>query len=110
MVRAAMAFALQKLGRNYVPRLVDFMTSDKVAPQVADYLIELGPSIAPTLLSHLQDPSPRSAPTWREVLGALGDAGGGIGAAAASPRTRIASVAQAATAHRCSKLNDVATR
>lgn len=56
--RAAMAFALQKLGQHYVPRLVEFMTTPKTAGQVAAYLIELGPSILPELTPHLQDPSP----------------------------------------------------
>jgi HEAT repeat protein len=72
MVRAAMAFALQKLGYNYLARLVDFMTSEKVAPQITAYLLELGPSIVPTLLSHLQDPSPAIRANVAEVLGTLG--------------------------------------
>ena len=42
MVRAAMAYALQKMGRNYVPRLVEFLDDGKVALQVQDYLLELG--------------------------------------------------------------------
>jgi HEAT repeat protein len=74
MVRAAMAFALQKLGRNYIPRLVESLDSDKMAPQIADYLLELGPSIAPTLVSHLQDPSPAIRGNVATVLGVLGDA------------------------------------
>ena len=73
MVRGAMAFALQKLGRNYVPRLAEFLDSDKTAPQIADYLLELGPSIAPTLLSHLQDPSPAIRGNVATVLGAIGN-------------------------------------
>jgi HEAT repeat protein len=74
MVRAAMAFALQKLGRNYIPRLVESLDSEKMAPQIADYLLELGPSIAPTLVSHLQDPTPAIRANVATVLGALGDA------------------------------------
>ena len=35
MVRAAMAFALQKVGRNYLPRLVESMESEKMSAQVA---------------------------------------------------------------------------
>lgn len=72
MVRAAMAFALQKLGYNYIPRLVDFMTSDKMAPQIAGYLVELGPSIVPALLPHLQDPSPAIRANIAQVMGVLG--------------------------------------
>ena len=74
MVRAAMAFALQKLGRNYIPRLVESLDSDKMAPQVADYLLELGPSFALALVPHLQDPSPAIRANVATVLGALGDA------------------------------------
>ena len=74
MVRAAMGFALQKLGRNYIPRLVESLDSEKLAPQIAEYLLELGPSVAPTLVSHLQDPSPAIRGNVATVLGALGDA------------------------------------
>ena len=41
MARAAMVFALQKLGRNSMPRLVGLLESRKIAPQVAEYLVEL---------------------------------------------------------------------
>jgi HEAT repeat protein len=74
MVRAAMAFALQKLGRHYIPRLVESLDSDKMAPQVGDYLLELGPSIALALVPHLQDPSPAIRANVATVLGGLGDA------------------------------------
>jgi HEAT repeat protein len=72
MVRAAMAFALQKAGRNYVARLVETMDSAKMAPQVAEYLIELGPPIVPTLVSHLQDPDDAIRGNVALVLGAIG--------------------------------------
>jgi HEAT repeat protein len=71
-VRAAMAFALQKLGRNYIPRLVESMNSDKMASQIAGYLFELGPSVAATLLPHLQDPSPAIRGNVATVLGVIG--------------------------------------
>ena len=74
MVRGAMAFALQKLGRNYVPRMVEFLDSDKTAQQIADYLLELGPPVAATLVPHLQDPSAAIRANVATVLGALGDA------------------------------------
>jgi HEAT repeat protein len=74
MARAAMAFALQKLGRNYVPRLVEFMRSPKLAPQIGEYLIELGPPIAPLLVSHLQDPNSAIRGNVALVLGAIGGA------------------------------------
>src|SRR5206468_7404378 len=73
MVRPAFAFALQKLGRNYVPRLVESLDSEKTVSQAADYLLELGPSIAPTLVPHLQDPSPAIRSNVATVLGVLGD-------------------------------------
>ena len=96
MVRAAMAFALQALGRNYIPRLVESLDSEKMAPQIADYLLELGPSMAPTLVSHLQDPSPAIRGNVATVLGALGDA---ATVTALQPLTgdKDRSVAQAAT-------------
>ncbi len=96
MARTAMAFALQKLGQNYIPRLVESMTSAKTAPQTADYLLELGPSIVPTLLPHLQDPSPAIRGNVAQVIGALG---GPAAEAALQPLTqdRDRDVAQAAT-------------
>lgn len=96
MVRAAMAFALQKLGRNYIPRLVESLDSEKDAPQVAGYLLELGPSIAGELVPHLQDPSPAIRGSVATVLGALG---GDAAVAALQPLTqdKDRAVAQAAT-------------
>jgi len=72
-VRAAMAFALQKLGRNYIARMVESMDSEKTAPQVAEYLVELGPPIASALFPHLQDPSPAIRANVATVLGVIGD-------------------------------------
>jgi HEAT repeat protein len=96
MVRAAMAFALQKLGRNYIPRLVESLDSEKDAPQVAGYLLELGPPVAGDLLPHLQDPSPAIRGNVATVLGAIG---GDAAAAALQPFTqdKDRGVAQAAT-------------
>lgn len=72
MVRAAMAFALQKLGQNYVSRLAEFMDSPKIAPQVAEYFIELGPEIVSALLPHLQDPDAAIRGKIAVVLGGIG--------------------------------------
>ena len=47
MVRLAAAFALQKLGRDEVARIVDLMNASKVVPQAQEYLVELGPAIVP---------------------------------------------------------------
>ena len=73
MVRAAMAFALQRSGRNYASRLADMLDSAKMAPQVAEYLLELGPAIVPALLPHLQDPDEAIRGNVALVLGAIGD-------------------------------------
>ena len=73
MARAAMTFAMQKLGQNYLARLVDFLNSSRLVPQVQSYLIELGPSIVPALTPRLQEPDPDVRAHVAEVLGALGD-------------------------------------
>jgi HEAT repeat protein len=72
MVRAAMAFALEKLGQHYVTRLVDFLNSDDMTPQVQAYLIELGPSIEKDLVPRLQEPEEMIRERVAEVLGAIG--------------------------------------
>ena len=74
MVRLAAAFALQKLGRNYAGRIVDLMTSSKVQAQAQEYLIELGPSTAPTILPRIQDPDADLREALIDVLGVVGDA------------------------------------
>ncbi len=96
MVRAAMGFALQKLGRNYIPRLVESLDSAKDAPQITAYLIEFGAPIAETLKTHLQDPSPAIRAHVATVLGAIG---GEAAAAALEPLTqdKDRAVARAAT-------------
>ena len=96
MVRAAMAFALQKAGRNYASRLADMMDSPKMAQQLAEYLIELGPPIVPALLPHLQDPDAAIRGNVAQVLGAIG---GDETIEALMPLTqdREADVARAAT-------------
>lgn len=71
MVRAAMAFALHTGGRNSVTRLVESLDSPKMAPQIAEYFLELGPSIVPSLVSHLQDPDPAIRGNVALVLGSL---------------------------------------
>lgn len=72
-VRVAMAFALQKLGQNYVTRIVDAMDSPRMTPQAQDYLIELGPSIAQSLFPHLQESDAGIREGVAEVLGLIGD-------------------------------------
>ena len=72
MVRMAMAFALAKLGRNYVTRIVDTMDSAKMLPQAQDYLIELGPPIIKDLYPRLQESEPSIRSGVAEVLGIIG--------------------------------------
>jgi HEAT repeat protein len=72
MVRTAMAFALVKLGRNYVTRIVDTMDSPKMVPQAQEYLIELGPSIVKDLYPRLQESEPSIRGGVAEVLGIIG--------------------------------------
>ena len=72
MVRAAMQYALQKLGRNYVPRLVEFLDDSKTNLQVQEYLIELGPAIERELLPSVQDPDPAIRGAVVDILGEIG--------------------------------------
>ena len=71
-VRAAMAFALQKLGYHYITRLVDFLPSDDMVLQVQAYLVELGAPIEKELLPRLQEPDEAIRARVAEVLGAIG--------------------------------------
>jgi HEAT repeat protein len=73
MARLACAFALQKLGRNYVGRIVDMMNNDKVIQQAQDYLIELGPAILGATAPRLQDPDVTVRAAVADVLGVIGD-------------------------------------
>ncbi|HTI39277.1 MAG TPA: HEAT repeat domain-containing protein [Vicinamibacterales bacterium] len=75
MVRLAACFALQKLGQNYVTRLVDLLTNDKLAQQGVESLVELGPPIAPQLYARLQEPQPQTREAIADVLGMIGGAG-----------------------------------
>jgi HEAT repeat protein len=95
-VRAALAFALQKLGKNYVPRLAQALQSDKLAAQVADYFIELGPGTATDLVPHLRDPQETIRGNVALVLGAIGSASD-IAALEPLTKDRDREVARAAT-------------
>ena len=94
-VRVAMAFALQKLGRNYVTRIVDAMDSARMVPQAQEYLIELGPAIAPSLYPRLQETDAGIREGVAEVLGQIGDEGA-VPALQAATQDRDANVANAA--------------
>jgi HEAT repeat protein len=73
MARAAMAFAMQKLGQNYIPRLTDFLSSPRLVTQVQEYLLELGDAIGRDLLPGLRDPSPEIRARVAEIYGGIGD-------------------------------------
>jgi HEAT repeat protein len=100
MVRLASAFALQKLGRNYAARIIDLMNSSKVLIQGQEYLVELGPAVAPTLLPRIQDPDPELREALIDVLGAVGDASSvtAIEAAAKESRPSVAAAGRRAVA------------
>ena len=72
MVRAAAAFALQKLGKNYIARLVEPLDSRSMAPQIAAYFIELGPPAAASLTPHLKDPDEAIRGNVALIIGAIG--------------------------------------
>ena len=75
MVRAAMQYALQKLGRNYVARLVEFLDENRTVAQAQEYLIEFGPAIEHELLPSLQESDPAIRAAVAEVLGEIGGDG-----------------------------------
>lgn len=70
--RAAMVFALQKLGRNYVPRLIEFLDDSRTAVQVQGYFLELGEPIEKELIPSLQEPDASIRAAVVDVLGAIG--------------------------------------
>jgi len=72
MVRAAAAFALQKLGKNYIARLVEPLDSSSMAPQIAAYFLELGPAVASELTPYLKDPDEGIRGNVALILGAIG--------------------------------------
>jgi HEAT repeat protein len=100
MVRMASAFALQKLGRPYVARIADLMTSDKVVGQGQEYLVEIGPPAAPALIPRLQEPDRDLRAAIADVLGAIGDASAvpALTEAAKDTNPAAASAAKRATA------------
>ena len=72
MVRAATAFALVKLGLDYTGHLINMLDDDKTVPQVAGYLIELGPSVAPELVKRLNDADKPVRGNAALILGVVG--------------------------------------
>jgi HEAT repeat protein len=100
MVRMAMAFALQKLGRPYTARIADLMTTEKATAQGQEYLVELGAPAAPTLIPRLQEPDRDLRAAVADVLGVIGDASSipALTEAAKDPNPGVASAAKRALA------------
>jgi HEAT repeat protein len=74
MVRAAMTYALHKKGDATALRhLIDFLDSDAVAPQIQEYLIEIGPAALKPAVPRLQEPDETVRRHLATVLGAIGD-------------------------------------
>lgn len=96
MTRLAMAFAMQKLGQNYVARIVDAMANPKLVAQARGYLIELGPSITQPLLTRLQDPDEGIREAVADVLGMTGGSAA-LPALQAAAQDKNADVVSAAT-------------
>ena len=71
-VRAAAAFALHKLGRPFLPRLVASLADTKLTLQVQGYLLELGAAVEKDLIPELQNPDPNVRAGVAEVLGEIG--------------------------------------
>jgi HEAT repeat protein len=84
-VRAAMTFAVVKLGSSYTTRLLDFLELDATARQVQRYLLELGPSTVPELLVRLHE---FEDTTRRRVVEVLGLVAGARAVDALTPLTR----------------------
>jgi HEAT repeat protein len=84
-VRAAMTFAVVKLGSNYTTRLLDFLEQDATARQVQAYLLELGPATVPELLVRLNE---FEDTTRRHVVEVLGLVAGAAAVDALTPLTR----------------------
>jgi HEAT repeat protein len=72
IARAGMAYALQKLGRNMIPRLIEFLDDGKTTLQVQDYFLEFGQSVEKDLLPSLQDGDPVIRAGVVDVLGQIG--------------------------------------
>lgn len=100
MVRAACAFALQKLGRSYAGRIIDLMSSSKIVSQGEEYLVELGPPMASVVAPRLQEADAGIREAAANVLGAIGNAAflPVLESAAKDPDTSVAAAAKRAIA------------
>jgi HEAT repeat protein len=74
MVRVAAAFALELLGQNGIDRLATALQENDLAPQIADYVMELGPRVSARLVPHLKSTDASIRGNVAVVLGAIGSA------------------------------------
>jgi HEAT repeat protein len=99
-----MAFAMYKGGHpNYLGRMIDSLDSDRLAPQIQGYMMELGPSVVQSAIPRLKEPDESVRRNLAAVLGMLGDQST---VAALTPLTtdRDRSVASTAT-HAIERIN-----
>ena len=74
MVRVAMAFALYKKGHvTYLGRLMDFVDSDKLVPQIQGYFVELGSVAIPLAVVRLRESDVDVRRNLVTILGGIGD-------------------------------------
>ncbi len=96
MVRGAVAFALSRVDAGHAVRLIDFLDSDQMAPQIQGYMMEIGPTMVPDVIPHLQEPDATMRKHLAAVLGELGDPTTSP-VLAAMQKDRSSDVAKAAT-------------
>jgi len=74
VVRAAAAFALELLGQNGIDRLATALQSNDLAPQIAEYFLELGPKGTARLVPHVKSTDASIRGNVAVILGAIGSA------------------------------------
>lgn len=74
MVRAAAAFALQRRGADRLAALIAAFGDSRLAPQIAGYVLELGPSVAPGLAAQLAHADEAVRGNVALLVGAVGTA------------------------------------
>lgn len=96
-VQLAYMFALQKLGRDYLEHIIGALADEDSAPQAMEYLVELGPPVAPSLVRYLTSEDDEVRGRAAQVLGLIGGADV-LPALASARQDRNPAVAAAAAA------------